>query len=107
MTLIKAYWYEVLRAPDPAELGERVELEPRRFDPSAYDVRESCVQVELLPDVEVGESGSGEPRLYRRHVPYGRSLAHALGEGWCRVIDLPRGNGEPAGDRVCPVEGQA
>jgi hypothetical protein len=87
MGTIKAYRYEVLQAPEPGELGVKISLEPCGFDPQRYQVRESEVEVELLPDVDVAESGGRQLRIYRSHVPYGRTLEHALREGWCRILE--------------------
>jgi hypothetical protein len=48
------------------------------------------VDVLLREDVYVGTSSRGEQLLYRRHCPYGMTVAGALKAGWCRVA----GSGE-------------
>jgi len=86
METITAYRYEVLEAPESEELGTRCSLEPWTYDPELYRVVETAIRVELQPGVRLGPSGGNHLLLYRSLIPYGRTLAHALRDGWCRVV---------------------
>ena len=44
------------------------------------------VRIALEHGVRISRSGAGEILLYRGHSPYGRRLADALSQGWCRVL---------------------
>jgi hypothetical protein len=44
------------------------------------------VRILLEPGVRISRSGGGEVLLYLGQSPYGRRLADALRQGWCKVV---------------------